>query len=290
MTGVIERFDAIALAILLPALAAGWRLRMTELRARALTLIGLLVLVSVAMAVGRAGIVAFALLILAGGALELARVGKVSAALAGIAAGAGFAAPLVPGIAEGVSLLAFVAVTASASLARRPLLARPWFVIAMAAALLGVGLGFLVRLDSLGAGAVVALVLTLQFNDGIGYAAGARFGRTHPFPGLSPGKSVEGYAAGLLGAGAAIVLLSTLDPVLRSGNWPDLVILGLCLVITANAGDLLLSRVKRGAQVKDFGNLLPGHGGVLDRFDGWLVTAPVLFVLCTALPVLARHP
>ena len=87
----------------------------------------------------------------------------------------------------------------------------------------------------------------------------------------------------------AALLLATVDPVLRASAWPDLVAVGAVLVVTANAGDLLLSRLKRSAGLKDFGRLLPGHGGVLDRFDGWLVSTPVLFVLVSILPVLVAR-
>lgn len=288
MTAVIVRFDAIALAVLVLALLTGWR--RVELRTRALTLIGLLAAVSVAMALGRDGIVALAVLIVVGAGLELGRAGKAAAVLAVAAGLVGLVGPLLAVWPEAIGLGLLVVVATAMALARPPLLATPWFLLAVAAGLVGVGTGFLVRLQALDPAAVVVLVLVLQFNDGFGYAVGGRLGRTRPFPDLSPGKSVEGYLAGLAGAIVAIALLVSVDPVLRAGAWPDLLVLVVALTVAANAGDLLLSRLKRSCGIKDFGHSLPGHGGILDRFDGWLVATPALYLLCAALPVLAGRP
>lgn len=286
---MIVRFDLIALAVLAPAAVLAWRLVRPELWARALTLLGLLGVVTLALVLGRWGVFALAIAIGLGAAMELARAGGLRPPLALLAAAIGFALPLLGTVATNLALAAFVLAVAAMALVRRPVLVRPWFAFVLAGALLGVALGFLVRLDSLGAGAIILLVLVLQFNDGVGYAVGGRFGRTRPFPALSPGKSVEGYLAGGVGALIAVLLLATVDPVLRASAWPDLVAVGAVLVVTANAGDLLLSRLKRSAGLKDFGRLLPGHGGVLDRFDGWLVSTPVLFVLVSILPVLVAR-
>jgi len=117
---------------------------------------------------------------------------------------------------------------------------------------------------------------------------GKNFGRHKLAPRLSPGKTWEGAIASVVGsviAGMAVVYVS--DVLTARGNlilhiaepvWQSL-LLAILLNIAAQLGDLLESAIKRGANVKDSGTMLPGHGGILDRIDALLLAAPVLWYI-----------
>jgi len=118
--------------------------------------------------------------------------------------------------------------------------------------------------------------------DTAAYFTGRRFGRHKLIPAVSPGKTVEGGVAGLLGS----VLVGAL------GGWVFLALhpqpavsvavgagMGLLLGVGAQVGDLAESVTKREAGVKDSGTLLPGHGGVLDRFDSLIYNLPLAYLL-----------
>ena len=128
---------------------------------------------------------------------------------------------------------------------------------------------------------VTAMIVTAVCSDVGGYAAGVLSGGRHKLaPTISPGKSVEG----LIG-GTVVCVISGLvffGPVLHSHWWGG-VLFGLALVVTATGGDLVESSIKRDIGIKDMGNLLPGHGGILDRIDSLLLSAPVAWVLLSAL-------
>lgn len=126
----------------------------------------------------------------------------------------------------------------------------------------------------------IALILLAQFNDILALLAGKRFGKRRLFPKLSPNKSVEGYVGALLGFGLAIAVCLTILPVFDALTLVQWLVLAPALWVALNAGDLIFSKFKRVHQVKDFSAVLPGHGGIMDRFDSFLVAAPVwwLFV------------
>jgi len=115
---------------------------------------------------------------------------------------------------------------------------------------------------------------------------GKNFGKRKLAPRLSPGKTWEGSIASLLGsmlAGAAVYLLGAIlvahgSTVLHIEEplW-QVMLLAILLNAAAQIGDLLESAIKRGADVKDSGTMLPGHGGILDRIDALLLAAPVLW-------------
>ena len=133
-----------------------------------------------------------------------------------------------------------------------------------------------------GARRVLTFIILTICSDIGGYFAGITLGRgtRHPMaPAISPKKTWEGFvgsAAACLIAGALTMTL-----LLNGKLWQGL-ILGAAAVVTAITGDLIESAIKRDLDIKDMGTLLPGHGGVLDRIDSLLITAPVTWLLLVA--------
>ena len=118
--------------------------------------------------------------------------------------------------------------------------------------------------------------------DSCAYSVGMLFGRHKLVPHLSPKKSIEGAVGGIvgaLGAGAlyGALVVNRLVPEL-SVTVTFAVICGIGAVI-AQIGDLAASAIKRNHEIKDFGKLIPGHGGIMDRFDSVIFTAPVIYAL-----------
>jgi phosphatidate cytidylyltransferase len=111
--------------------------------------------------------------------------------------------------------------------------------------------------------------------DTFAYVFGRAFGRHKMFPSVSPKKSWEGALAGLLGAVGGLAAANW--ALGGSMNGAGIVSLGLGAGIVAQLGDLLESKMKRLSGMKDSSNVLPGHGGVLDRFDGFLFVAPLVY-------------
>ena len=121
---------------------------------------------------------------------------------------------------------------------------------------------------------LIAYISIVWANDVFAYLFGIAFGRHRLFERLSPKKSWEGFFGGVAGAvAAALVVAHLLGDVPMA--WCGLAVV---TVVTAVLGDLAESMFKRAAEVKDSGNLIPGHGGVLDRFDALLLSAPFVFV------------
>ena len=142
----------------------------------------------------------------------------------------------------------------------------------------GIPIGYLILVrDIPGDGRTLAfLALSLSwFCDTFAYFGGRAFGRTKLYPKMSPNKTVEGLACGALAAGIAAYI------VLRIGQVPwgpvMAVSVGILAGLWGQVGDLCESMLKRSFGVKDAGNFLPGHGGVLDRFDAVLFVAPLIF-------------
>ncbi|MBD3420330.1 MAG: hypothetical protein GF398_09465 [Chitinivibrionales bacterium] len=124
---------------------------------------------------------------------------------------------------------------------------------------------------------IVVYVSSVFMCDTAAYFAGSLFGRHH-FSSISPKKTIEGAVAGLL---AATLIFSTGWMFLAGDKYPLVLgpIIGLLLGIFAQSGDLLVSLIKRYFHVKDASDIIPGHGGILDRFDSIFFTAPILSVV-----------
>ncbi len=120
-------------------------------------------------------------------------------------------------------------------------------------------------------------ILIVYATDTGAYTVGRLFGRHPMAPSISPGKNWEGAAGGMAGAVIAAVALGVLFP-LQLDIW-QLVGIGVMLGIVSPVGDLFESKIKRLADVKDSGNLFPGHGGMLDRLDSLLPSLTVVYIL-----------
>jgi phosphatidate cytidylyltransferase len=125
---------------------------------------------------------------------------------------------------------------------------------------------------------LIAAILVTVANDVGALFTGRAFGR-HPLaPNISPGKTIEGLVGGAVASVlVAVAILPEMSP--WSGHYRDALIVGVALAIVVPIGDLFESMVKRTLGVKDMGELLPGHGGMLDRVDGLLFALPTMYYL-----------
>lgn len=133
------------------------------------------------------------------------------------------------------------------------------------------------ELDS-GTELVLATLISVWVNDSLAYAIGSPFGRHKIAPQISPKKSLEGLLAGSIGSIAVWLGLSAIGVQTGLPVW-WLAVVGVGASAAAVLGDLAESRLKREADVKDSGRLLPGHGGFLDRFDSMIMVSIVTFYL-----------
>lgn len=115
--------------------------------------------------------------------------------------------------------------------------------------------------------------------DTCAYCTGMLIGRHKLAPILSPKKSVEGAIGGIVGA----ALLGVLYAALTDGSMPIYALICAVGAAASQVGDLAASAVKRQHNIKDYGHLIPGHGGILDRFDSVIVTAPMIYILAVLL-------
>lgn len=122
--------------------------------------------------------------------------------------------------------------------------------------------------------------------DTCAYCVGVLFGKHKMSPKLSPKKSVEGAVGGVIGAGilGAVYALAVSKHLAAEGN-PVLTYAVICMVgaLISMVGDLAASAIKRNHEIKDYGKLIPGHGGILDRFDSVIFTAPMIYFLAVLL-------
>jgi len=145
------------------------------------------------------------------------------------------------------------------------------------------GFAALLTAEDRGAQRAILFLVLVVCNDTGGYAAGVLTGR-HPLaPKISPKKSWEGLVGSVITAAVAGAIMMHL--MLHGQYWQGAVI-GVAVVASATLGDLCESMIKRDLGIKDMGNLLPGHGGIMDRMDSLLPTAPVVYLL---LSVFLKH-
>lgn len=124
-------------------------------------------------------------------------------------------------------------------------------------------------------GIVVGFFLLIWANDTGAYLIGMTLGKNRLFERISPKKSWEGFFGGLILAAGVSWLLSGWLGVVSPFKW---IIISLIVSITGTLGDLIESMLKRSAGIKDSGNIMPGHGGFLDRFDSAVMSFPLVFL------------
>jgi phosphatidate cytidylyltransferase len=199
--------------------------------------------------------------------------------LIGVSCAAWFATPVsIIGATAATLLLTFLIAMAPGP--------RPGVSVRIAITVLGLvwvgwGVAFLMLIRQLDDG--TALALTVVFGtwagDTLAYFTGRYFGATPMAPRLSPKKTWEGFAGGFIGTVLIVVfigLYTRAQPV-------DSLVLGLVIGVVAPLGDLFESLLKRDVQIKDAGRLFPGHGGVLDRFDGLFFAAVASYFVIVGL-------
>jgi phosphatidate cytidylyltransferase len=120
----------------------------------------------------------------------------------------------------------------------------------------------------------LVLILMIWSNDTMAYLVGSFFGKTQ-FSAISPKKTWEGTIGGAV---ITVIAAAVVGHFIHAFRMVDWIMLALCATVAGTAGDLLESKLKRMADVKDAGNLMPGHGGALDRFDSLLIATPFAFV------------
>ncbi|MCB0980416.1 MAG: phosphatidate cytidylyltransferase [Acidimicrobiaceae bacterium] len=132
---------------------------------------------------------------------------------------------------------------------------------------------------NLGTDTITLLAIAVVANDVGALFVGSAVGRTPLREWISPNKSIEGFVGGTILTLGAMFVVGLTE---KSTTWTstgDLLLLGLVVAITAPIGDLTESMFKRNLDVKDFGSIIKGHGGVLDRFDGFLIALPAVYYL-----------
>ncbi len=130
-------------------------------------------------------------------------------------------------------------------------------------------------------------VIGAYITDTGAYFTGLSIGKHKLIPSVSPNKTVEGAIGGIVASVIGFVIYGAVMSAMGfSVNYLLLVILAVICAIVAQFGDLTASVIKRNYSVKDFGHLIPGHGGMVDRVDSLMFTAPIVYYFITFLPVI----
>jgi len=128
---------------------------------------------------------------------------------------------------------------------------------------------------------LISLLVFIWASDSGAYLFGVKFGRHRLFERISPKKSWEGFIGGLITSIIAAWILSVVFP---QYSYSFMVIIAAATVVAGTFGDLVESMIKRSVGVKDSGRFMPGHGGLLDRFDSLLLASPVIYFVLQFLP------
>ncbi len=122
---------------------------------------------------------------------------------------------------------------------------------------------------------IISILAILWCYDSFAYLTGVAIGKHKMFPSLSPKKTWEGFIGGSIFAILTALIISHFNKEYTTIQW---IVISMIIVITGTTGDFFESSMKRKAGVKDSGNWLPGHGGILDRFDSFLFVIPFVFI------------
>ena len=120
----------------------------------------------------------------------------------------------------------------------------------------------------------VILIASIWINDTMAYIVGSFIGKT-PFSKISPKKTWEGTIGGAI---LCVVVMSIVAHYLFHFKWMPAIVIPVIAAVAGTAGDLLESKLKRLANVKDSGTMMPGHGGFMDRFDSLLLATPLVYL------------
>ncbi len=138
----------------------------------------------------------------------------------------------------------------------------------------------------------VLLALTIAWMSDTGaYFCGNFFGKKKLCPEISPKKTIEGFIGGIIVCLICVVLISVtfnnyIFPEKQQINYFLVLVLGFVGSLLSSLGDLCFSTIKRRCGVKDFGNLMPGHGGILDRFDSVIFVVPYVYIFLKLMPII----
>lgn len=131
---------------------------------------------------------------------------------------------------------------------------------------------------------ILYLLFAAWFGDSGAYFVGTFLGKHKLCPEISPKKTVEGFIGGIITVGVVMAITGLIFDFFVFDdiriNYPVVIIVGMVASVFGVLGDLSASVIKREFGVKDFGNLFPGHGGVLDRFDSVIFVAPFVYLIC----------
>jgi phosphatidate cytidylyltransferase len=141
----------------------------------------------------------------------------------------------------------------------------------------GIGFYYLIETRLVGIHFVVYALLVIWMTDTGAYLVGRKLGKRKLWPEISPNKTIEGFFGGILSAILFACIFQYFVPI--ASNYGILIIVTIIASIVGQLGDLVESAMKRHYDVKDSGKLLPGHGGILDRFDSLLFVLPLLHFL-----------
>lgn len=123
---------------------------------------------------------------------------------------------------------------------------------------------------------IISILFSIWICDSAAFFLGTAFGRHKLFPRVSPNKSWEGAIAGFVFAALSMIALKFF--LVDFLDWRDVIAIGLSVGIFGQMGDLIESLIKRDAGVKDSSSIIPGHGGIFDRFDSLFFTAPIVYL------------